>query len=86
MGQTGKINIPLFKNKYKKNDKQPEYTFSFQDENGEWVNLVSAWVNMTKNGDKYLSMQLSKDALDLYIQSKDEGPEREDVEEIFEGM
>jgi uncharacterized protein (DUF736 family) len=66
----GKITIPLFKNKTKKNDKQPDYRFSYQDENGEWHAVAVAWKNESKNGEVYLTVQISQEEYDLYEKNK----------------
>ena len=48
----------LFRNKEKK-DKQPDYTGTFTDSNGVEFK-ISAWVNESKKGEKYLSMRFQE--------------------------
>lgn len=46
----------LFRNDKKQNDKQPDYTGSWEDENGREMYL-SAWVRESKNGIKFFSIK-----------------------------
>ena len=52
-----KQTVRVFKNTYKQNENQPEYTNKKQMLYGEERD-VAVWINQDKNGDRYLSGQL----------------------------
>lgn len=59
-------NFILQKNKYKKNDKQPDYRLTANigtKEEANWVECGSAWIRQNSKGDKFLSCVLS----DAYV-------------------
>ena len=50
-----KINLMVFKNQYKKEDKQPDYKVNMHRENG-FVSVGAGWIKETKTKDKYISL------------------------------
>jgi len=69
-----KTSIALFKNKYKKEEKHPDYVGSVKI-NGEYKEVVVGWKKMTKPKDisdatePYISMSFKTDVLQEYFGS-----------------
>jgi len=64
-----KINIGLFKNKFKRKENQPDYRASFKS-GEEWVDIIAGWISTTKNGDEYISLSIDADKLDEYSKKR----------------
>lgn len=71
-----KVNLTLFKNANKASSKQPDFSSSQKDANGDWINMVAGWIRrddngapkQDKNGNIYISLSIDTDELDRYIQ------------------
>lgn len=68
-GSDGKTKLVAFYNGKKKNPKEPDLRVYAQDKDGkaEKDELVSLWVNVSKNGKKYLSGKLGEKRLVGFI-------------------
>ena len=66
-----KVNFPLFANNNKQNDNQPDYQFSYQDQDNEWHNVAAGWKKRSKNGNVYLSISVSTEELELYRENNE---------------
>lgn len=56
-------NFTITKNKFKKNEKQPDYRISINEDNG-WVEIGGAWLKEDKQGNKYFSCRLNSAYVD----------------------
>jgi uncharacterized protein (DUF736 family) len=50
-----KIQISIFKNTFKKGEKEPDYRISMVGANGGFQKAGAGWIKSTKTGDKYIS-------------------------------
>lgn len=71
-----KVSLTLFKNSNKATAKQPDFSSSQKDADGNWINMVAGWIRrdeagapkLDKNGNVYISLSIDTDELDRYIQ------------------
>lgn len=53
------LTAALFKNDYKEKDSQPDYVGKVSNKDKEPVYRLSAWLNESKSGKKYMSIRFS---------------------------
>lgn len=66
-----KYKIPVFASK-STNPKAPDYSLSYQDDDGAWHSVASIYINTSKNGNEYLSLTIETDNLEKYTQQQNE--------------
>jgi uncharacterized protein (DUF736 family) len=73
-----KTPISIFKNKYKKTDKHPDYKITLKI-GDKFMNYGALWIKETKNGEKFMGGFLEKDTY-----QKKETPREETNEDVPE--
>lgn len=57
-------NFSIFKNKFKKNENQPDYKMSAK-EGEKYIEIGACWIKKTKDGTTFLSCKLSENPAPL---------------------